>query len=231
MEAWLNQVAPQLLKDISIYAYGLVFLAGLVSSIGPCNITMVPIIVAHVAGKEATRRRSFAISMAFMLGTATTFMLLGIFIAVVGGIFGTSRSIIYYLVASVCVIIGLNLLGILRLNINFGGNLLNRTANLSGLGGSYLLGLTMGLVGSQCGTPMLLVILSLALASGKWLYGASLLFVYALGRGVPVVLAGTFTGILSRMQLFAATSQALERVAGLIIILVGGYFFWIVLWV
>jgi cytochrome c-type biogenesis protein len=165
--------------------------------------------------------------MAFMLGTATTFMLLGIFIAVVGGIFGTSRSIIYYLVASVCVIIGLNLLGILRLNINFGGNLLNRTANLSGLGGSYLLGLTMGLVGSQCGTPMLLVILSLALASGKWLYGASLLFVYALGRGVPVVLAGTFTGILSRMQLFAATSQALERVAGLIIILVGGYFFWI----
>jgi ABC-type nickel/cobalt efflux system permease component RcnA len=29
------------------------------------------------------------------------------------------------------------------------------------------------------------------------------------------------------MQLFAATSQALERVAGLIIILVGGYFFWI----
>jgi cytochrome c-type biogenesis protein len=220
-------VAPQLLKDISIYAYGLVFLAGLVSSIGPCNITMVPIIVAHVAGKEATRRRSFAISMAFMLGTATTFMLLGIFIAVVGGIFGTSRSIIYYLVASVCVIIGLNLLGILRLNINFGGNLLNRTANLSGLGGSYLLGLTMGLVGSQCGTPMLLVILSLALASGKWLYGASLLFVYALGRGVPVVLAGTFTGILSRMQLFAATSQALERVAGLIIILVGGYFFWI----
>ncbi|MGI6422583.1 MAG: cytochrome c biogenesis CcdA family protein [Syntrophomonadaceae bacterium] len=227
MEAWLNQVAPQLLKDISIYAYGLVFLAGLVSSIGPCNITMVPIIVAHVAGKEATRRRSFAISMAFMLGTATTFMLLGIFIAVVGGIFGTSRSIIYYLVASVCVIIGLNLLGILRLNINFGGNLLNRTANLSGLGGSYLLGLTMGLVGSQCGTPMLLVILSLALASGKWLYGASLLFVYALGRGVPVVLAGTFTGILSRMQLFAATSQALERVAGLIIILVGGYFFWI----
>lgn len=43
MEAWLNQVAPQLLKDISIYAYGLVFLAGLVSSIGPCNITMVPI--------------------------------------------------------------------------------------------------------------------------------------------------------------------------------------------
>jgi cytochrome c-type biogenesis protein len=74
---------------------------------------------------------------------------------------------------------------------------------------------------------MLLVILSLALASGKWLYGASLLFVYALGRGVPVVLAGTFTGILSRMQLFAATSQALERVAGLIIILVGGYFFWI----
>jgi cytochrome c-type biogenesis protein len=190
-------------------------------------MSMVPIIVAHVAGKEATRRRSFAISMAFMLGTATTFMLLGIFIAIVGGIFGTSRSVIYYLVAAVCIIIGLNLVGVLRLNINFGGNLLNRTGKLSGLGGSYLLGMTMGLVGSQCGTPILLVILSLAFASGKWLYGATLLFVYALGRGVPIVLAGTFTGILTRMRVFAAMNQVMEKVAGFIIILVGGYFAWI----
>lgn len=227
MEAWINEIAPRFLSNYSLYGYGLVLLAGVITSIGPCNMSMVPIIVAHVAGKETTRRKSFAISMAFMLGTATTFMLLGIFIAMVGGIFGTSKSIIYYLVAAVCIIIGLNLVGILRLNINFGGNLLNRTGKLSGLGGSYLLGMTMGLVGSQCGTPILLVILSLAFASGKWLYGASLLFVYALGRGVPVVLAGTFTGILTRMQAFAALNQVMEKVAGFIIILVGSYFVWI----
>ncbi|MBC7075837.1 MAG: sulfite exporter TauE/SafE family protein [Syntrophomonadaceae bacterium] len=104
---------------------------------------------------------------------------------------------------------------------------MNKTFKLSGLGGSYLLGMTMGLVGSQCGTPILLAILFLAFASGKWLYGATLLFVYALGRKIPVVAAGTFTGILASTQVFAAMNQMLEKAAGFIIILVGGYFAWI----
>ena len=186
---------------------------------------MVPIIVAHVAGKEATRRRSFAISMAFIAGYRHHLYALGYIYC--RGRYLRNQQEHHILFSGQCLCNNrFKSLGILRLNINFGIIFLI-VRNLARLGGSYLLGLTMGLVGSQCGTPMLLVILSLALASGKWLYGASLLFVYALGRGVPVVLAGTFTGILSRMQLFAATSQALERVAGLIIILVGGYFFWI----
>jgi cytochrome c-type biogenesis protein len=227
VEAWLNQIAPQFLTGFSLLGYLLVFLAGVVTSIGPCNLSLVPIIIAYVGGMEAGRRRSLALSVAFTLGTATTFMLLGLFIGLVGGIFGTSRSILYYLVAAVCVTLGLNLLGVLKLNINYGGNLLNRVAGARGLGGGYLLGLVMGLVGSQCGAPMLLAILSLALASGQWLYGATLLFVYALGRGIPIILVGTFTGLITRMDRFAKWSSILEKAAGVVIILMGCYFAYI----
>ncbi|MDD2619462.1 MAG: cytochrome c biogenesis protein CcdA, partial [Syntrophomonadaceae bacterium] len=181
MEAWINQIAPQFLTSFSLIGYLLVFLAGVVTSIGPCNLSMAPIIIAYCGGVEAGRKRSLALSVSFTLGTATTFMLLGLFIAAVGGIFGSSKSMLYYLVAAVCIILGLNLLGILKFGINYGGNLLNQVGEAKGLGGSYLLGLVMGMVGSQCGTPILLVILSLAMASGKWLYGATLLFVYAFG--------------------------------------------------
>jgi len=87
--------------------------------------------------------------------------------------------------------------------------------------------LDMGLVGSQCGTPILLVILSLAMASGQWLYGATLLFVYALGRGIPIILVGTFTGLITRMDSFARWNNIMEKVAGVIIIVMGGYFAYI----
>jgi cytochrome c-type biogenesis protein len=227
LEAWINQVAPQWLSSFSLIGYLLVFLAGVVTSIGPCNLSMAPIIIAYVGGTDSGRKRSLALSAAFTLGTATTFTLLGLLISAVGGIFGTTKSILYYLVAVVCIALGLNLLGILKLNISFGGSLPERLGPVRGLGGSYLLGLVMGLVGSQCGTPILLVILSLAMASSKWLYGATLLFVYALGRGIPIILVGTFTGLITHMESFAQWNHILEKIAGVIIILMGGYFAYI----
>ena len=227
MMEWLNTVVPYVLKDFSLYGYLLVFLAGIVTGLGPCNLSLMPIWMAHVGGDALHRRRAFTLSVAFVLGTATTVMVLGLVIATVGGVFEARRSILYYFVAAVCLVIGLNLVGMLRLNINFGGNLLNRTGEQKGYGGSYLLGLVMGLVGSQCGTPVLIAILSLALASGQWLYGATLLFVYALGSGVPLVAVGTFTGLLTRMDQFARWNSVAEKAAGLLLIFMGGYFAWI----
>ncbi|MBU1661633.1 MAG: cytochrome C biogenesis protein, partial [Chloroflexi bacterium] len=66
--------------------------------------------------------------------------------------------------------------------------------------GAFLLGLISGLVASQCATPALAAILTYVMYTGAIAYGALLLFVYALGRGVPVVLAGTFTGALTSLQ-------------------------------
>jgi len=65
------------------------------------------------------------------------------------------------------------------------------------------------------------------MAKGALIYGAGLLFVYALGRGMPVVLAGTFTGVLKRMQAFGRWSEVFEKVAGVVVIAVGLYFVWI----
>ncbi|MDD3852512.1 MAG: cytochrome c biogenesis CcdA family protein [Syntrophomonadaceae bacterium] len=224
---WINQMGPELIQSYSLLGLGLVFLAGIVTSIGPCNLSLIPIIIAHVGGSESGRKRAFALSIAFTLGTATTFVILGFVIGLIGGIFGLQQSLIYYFVAAVCVLMGLQLLGAVSLNINIRPAWADRAGSSGGLGGSYVLGLAMGLVGSQCGTPILLAILSLALASGKWLYGAVLLFIYALGRGVPLVAVGTFTGLVTRMELFARWSMVLDKVSGVILIVVGAYFMWL----
>jgi len=219
---------PTIFQTASLLAFILVFLGGIVTSLGPCNIATIPLIVGYVGGShDLTRARSFSLSLAFAIGLALTFMLLGVVAALIGGLIGAATKWWYYLVAGVCFIIGLNMLGVLKLNLPmaFGG--LRERIGLKGLPGALALGLVSGLVASQCATPVLVAILTYVMAKGALLYGAALLFVYALGRGVPVVLAGTFTGALKNFQKMGRWSEVIEKASGVIVIGVGLYFLWI----
>ena len=212
----------------SLLAYALVFLGGLLTSLGPCNVATIPLIVGYVGGsREMTRRRSFTLSLAFALGLAITFMLLGVAAALIGGLIGASTRWWYYLVAVICFFIGLNMLGVLPFNLplRFGG--LREKIGWKGIPGALALGLVSGMVASQCATPVMAAILTYVMAKGALAYGATLLFVYALGRGAPVVLAGTFAGALKGLQNMGRWSELIEKASGLIIIAVGLYFLWI----
>ncbi|MEN6350711.1 MAG: cytochrome c biogenesis protein CcdA [Syntrophomonas sp.] len=224
---WLTNTLPGVLANLPPLAFLLVFLGGVITSIGPCNLAMVPAIMAYVGGQvEIYRARSFWLSVFFTLGSATTFMLLGVFIALVGGIFGSAQSVLYYIVAAVCIMVGLSLLHLFQINLPW-FSALQQYSPRQGILGAYTLGMVLGLAGSQCGTPILLAILSIVMLKGNFAYGALLLFFYALGRGVPVVLAGTFTGILKNMPLIAKWSEIMEKVAGGVLLGLGMYFLWI----
>jgi len=219
---------PEALQTVSLLAFLLVFVGGVVTSIGPCNIATIPLIVGYVSGsRDLPRARAFALSLAFAVGQALTFMLLGVAAALIGGLIGASTRWWYYLVAGICFVIGLNMLGVLKLSLPmwFGG--LREKIGLKGLPGALALGLVSGLVASQCATPVLAAILTYVMSKGAFVYGAALLFVYALGRGVPVVLAGTFTGALKGFQKLGRWSEIIEKVSGVIVIGVGLYFLWI----
>jgi cytochrome c-type biogenesis protein len=223
------ELDPGSLQSISFFSYVLVFIGGIVTSIGPCNVAMIPLVIGFVGGSgKQTRPRSFAISLSFVTGLAITFMILGIVASLVGGLIGGSSRLWYYLVAFVCLLIGLQMLGALNLQLPswFGG--LREKIGLKGIPGALALGLVSGLVASQCATPVLAAILTYVMAQGGALvYGATLLFVYALGRGVPILLAGTFTGALKQMQLLGRWSDRMEKASGVILLGVGLYFLWI----
>jgi cytochrome c-type biogenesis protein len=48
-----------------------------------------------------------------------------------------------------------------------------------------------------------------------------------MGRGAPVVLAGTFTGVMKNFQQIGRWSPVIEKVSGVIVLMVGFYFLWI----
>jgi cytochrome c-type biogenesis protein len=219
---------PETLQSVSLLGFVLVFLGGLVTSLGPCNIATIPLIVGFVGGSaDLSRRRSFGLSLAFALGLAVTFMLLGVAAALIGGLIGAATNWWYYLVAVICFVIGLQMLGVLQLPIPTWFGRLRERVTFKGALGAFALGLVSGLVASQCATPVLAAILTYVMLKSAIVYGAALLFVYALGRGVPVVLAGTFTGALKGLQSLGRWSEWIEKASGVLIIAVGLYFLWI----
>lgn len=216
------------IQNISVLGFALVFVGGVLTSLGPCNLATIPLIIGFVGGaRELPRRRAFVLSLAFALGLAITFMMLGVIAALLGAWLGSGSRWWYYLVAGICFLIGLNMLGVFQINMPmlFGG--LRERIGLKGISGALALGLVSGLVASQCATPVLAAILTYVMAEGALAYGAALLFVYALGRGVPVVLAGTFAGALKSMQSLNRWAPAIEKASGLIVLAVGLYFLWI----
>lgn len=228
MELYAKEMIEQLGANFSWVIYFFVLLAGIVTSIGPCNMSMVPVVMAVVAGNPIQSRwQGFKLSGAFVLGSSITFMTLGLVIAGVGGLFGRTNMYLYYLVGAISILFGLRMLGILNFNLSLNQDIKGESFQGKGVWGALTLGIVMGLVSSQCGTPILLVILSLVMVEGSMAYGASLLFVYALGRGVPVVLAGTFTGVVKNMGQIAKWATLMEKFAGVILIVIGLYYFWL----
>jgi len=225
---FITQTLPRIVSELSALAYLLVFLGGVLTSIGPCNLSMVPVIIGYVGGQQnLTKAKGFWLSTFFTLGSSVTFMLLGVVAATVGGLFGTESKLLHWFVALVCFAIGLSLLGALKVNFDFMARLQPKRVAVTGLIGAFLLGLVVGLAGSQCGTPVLVAILGIVMAKGKLAYGASLLFAYGLGRGVPVILAGTFTGVIKALPAMERWTGWMNRAAGVVLIAVGLYFVWI----
>jgi len=223
MELDLSAVA-----SFSLFSYLIVFAGGIVSSVGPCNVAMIPLVMAFVGGqKNINRRNGLALSSAFALGLAITLSALGVFAAIVGGLIGGTSRLWYYAVAMVCVIMGLQWVGVLSLPLPDLAAVWREKITRKGGWGALLMGLASGLVASGCATPALAAILTLVMSEGAIAYGASLLLVYGLGRGVPIVIFGTFAGLVKLIPEMSRWTARLEQLSGGLMIIVGLYFLWI----
>jgi cytochrome c-type biogenesis protein len=203
-----------------------VFIGGVATASNPCVLAMVPLAMAMVAGTEKTKgfKKNFVFTLFFMLGLSITFTALGLISALMGRMFGDVGSFWKYLVAVICLVMGLQLLGLFKLGLRvpqfFG---VRKEGHL----GAFLLGLLFGVVSTPCAVPILAVILAFVAQKGDIAYGGLLLFVYALGHSLLVLIAGTSMGAAKTViesRGWRRANGVLQKIAGAVIILVGAYF-------
>ena len=205
-----------------------VFAGGALTASNPCVLAMIPLMMSFVAGRKDERTgplRALSFSFVFVLGLALTFTTMGVFAALAGKVYGDISGIWKWVVAGVCVVMGLHLMGILNFTIP---SPIKTPPKVRGFAGAFLLGLLFGIVSAPCAAPVLIVILTyLAGAKASVAYGALLLLVYALGHSVLIIAAGTSMGAARKLiesKRVTRATEIMRRVAGGAIVLVGVYF-------
>lgn len=222
LEQWANQWVTAQLSDLTVISVGIVFLAGLLTSLTPCTLSMLPITVGYIAG-YATKQNGSVLrqSLGFALGLATTLTLLGMIAAVAGRIYGQVGWGLTIVVSLVAIAMGLNLLNALPLSFprsRFLEELPDRVP--AGLQ-AYTLGATFGLVAAPCSTPALATLLAWVATTQKLVVGAGLLLAYTTGYVAPLILVGVFSGALQRLLALRQWSSWITPVSGVLLIAFG----------
>ena len=89
LQEFANQLVNNQLHEVTILSVGIIFFTGLITSLTPCMLSMLPLTVAYIGGYDNKGKySSFLQSTYFALGLATTLAILGIFAALLGKVYG-----------------------------------------------------------------------------------------------------------------------------------------------
>lgn len=208
-----------------------VFVAGFLSFFAPCTFPLMPAYIGIITdqngeykdfnfGKISINIGAIIKTMAFILGLATSFVILG-FGAGLFGKFINNRWIIF-IGGLLVFILGLHQMDIIhidKLDISTGINLKsNKTHAL----GSYIMGVSFSLGWTPCVGPILGAVLLTSASSGKELYGAFMMLVYSLGLMVPFLLMTILTSSLNKnLDFFKKHLILIKKIGGFLITIMG----------
>ena len=205
----------------------IIFLAGVGLSFTPCVYPMIPITVAVIGGQAAgdqTMARSplkaFFLSLIYVLGISIVYSAMGVAAASTGSLFGTALQSPWVIGFVVAVFIGLalSMFGVYYLRVpSFISDRLG-TGTRKGVIGVFVMGLVSGIVASPCIGPALASLLVYIASTGNKFLGFWMLFVFAWGIGVLLIVLGTFSGAIKSLPKSGVWMETVERIFGLLLI-------------
>lgn len=181
--------------ELTTASFGLSFLAGVLSTLSPCVLPIVPIILGAAAGSH--RLGKYALIGGLML----SFTLIGLLLGSLGAAVGLGQDSLRVVGGAVLLLLGAVLysatlqqaFAALVGRLGIGQNWLARF-DIGGLHGQFLLGLLLGIVWSPCVGPTLGVAITLASQGQSLLQVGAVMALFSLGAGVPLLVLGALSG-------------------------------------
>jgi len=179
---------------------GVAFVAGIVTALSPCVLPVLPIVFA--GGASGDRRRPYAI----VAGLVWSFTLFTLVATALLSALGLPDDLLRNVAIGVVLLVGLSLLWP-RL-----GALVERPfqalgrRNPGGMGGGFLLGVSLGLLFTPCAGPVIAAVAVLAATQRFSIEGVLVTLAYALGAGLVLLLIAI--GAQRGMSLQALRSRA-----------------------
>ncbi len=204
------------------------FLGGIVSSLSPCTLGILPIIVGYVAGySNKSGIKTFIQMVFFILGMALVLTSLGLICAIGGKILINKYAAVFGLIVNgIIFLMGLNLIGILDIQMPVFIKQMPQNNGNDIILYPIIIGAVFALASTPCSTPILAGIMAFASLSANLVLAGFMLFLFALGQGLVIVLAGVFTSILKGLRSVSKVSGVLMKASGLILVAVSIYIYW-----
>ena len=208
-------------------AYAIAFLGGLLTSFTPCTYPVLPVTVGYLGSRVGgSRTGTLLASGMYAAGMATTYAALGMAAGLTGRVFGemTGHPLSYLVMGNVCILLSLSLFDVYRLPTpGFLARLGGAADDGGAMGGAFLVGICSGIVVGPCTAPVLGGLLLYIGANGHPVFGATLLFTFAVGMALPVVVLGMFAGLLAGLPRSGAWLVKIKKGFGVLLLLAGEY--------
>ncbi|MGD0473595.1 MAG: cytochrome c biogenesis protein CcdA [Candidatus Velthaea sp.] len=203
-------------------AFGLVFLGGVLSSVGPC---IAPRYVA-IAALAAHDRRPLVPTLAFVAGLIGAYVALGFGGGLLGTLWSSSSAIDIILAGA---LIAGGAYGLVRAEPHRHIGEAHGTAAATrsqprSLGAIFLLGASSALVVSPCCTPLLAAVVATSTASGEPLLGAVLLALFGAGHALPLLFTGQIGALVTRWTPNVFRGQGPAIVSAVLMLALGMYY-------
>ena len=214
-------------SQTSIYIlFGAAFLGGLISSISPCSLSMLPLIIGYVGGYSKENPLKTLLQMIiFVIGSGVVFSVIGGICAFTGKLF-VGNPYFTLIVASIILIMGLKILEVIDFELpviikeipqnNFNNEILY----------PLLLGAVFALIGTPCSTPILASIMGFASISAKVSQAVIMLFLFSMGQGLILIIAGFLTSKLKTGKNVYKVSEGILKFSGGLLVIVALYIFY-----
>lgn len=211
----------------SIYIlFGAAFLGGLISSISPCSLSMLPLIIGYIGGYSDEKPLKTLLQMiVFVIGSGIVFSIIGAICALTGKMF-IGNPYFALIVASIVMIMGLKILGFLEFDLPLIIKEIPKNEFNNDFLYPLILGAVFALIGTPCSTPILASIMAFASISAKISSAVIMLFLFSIGQGLILILAGFITSKIKTSEKFYQLSEKIMKFSGILLILVSLYIFY-----
>ena len=228
MESLVSNLTAYLKTQEFSYLFLVIsFLGGVLASLSPCSLSVLPIVVGYVGGySEESGFKTFLQLLSFVLGLSAVLTVIGIICALGGRAFVSIGGAYWVLfVASVILLFGLNLLGIIQFNLPVIVKQMPKGDAHSLFIYPFILGALFALAATPCSTPILVGIMSFASLSANLVYAALMLFMFSLGQGLIIILAGVFTSFVKKVRVFSGVSEVFLKIMGVLLVISAFYIY------
>lgn len=209
------------------------FVAGLISFLSPCVLPLVPGYISYMAGGAAItggrnghaialRLPAIGLSIFFVLGFSTVFVVMGASATALGQLLLSYRYELNLVGGAIVIVFGILLIGWLRPSWLMRDLRFRDASPGGGPGSAYVLGLAFAFGWTPCIGPILGAILTVGATSATVAGGVVLLATYSLGLGLPFLLAASFADTLAnRLKRIRRLGRTLQSFAGAVMVMMG----------